>query len=68
MAADRPGVVQLLREGDLKLGSIRFFVIDECDKVLDKSGEAHLGSRPHIVSHVVLGTHTSSLQLWQQQL
>lgn len=26
---------QLAAEGDLKLGSVRHFVIDECDKVLD---------------------------------
>ena len=30
--------VQLLRSKDLSLSSIRFFVIDECDKVLDKTG------------------------------
>jgi len=31
-----PGrVKQLAKEGDLKLGSLRHFVIDECDKVLD---------------------------------
>ena len=33
------GALQLLRNEDLKLGSIRFFVIDECDKVLDKAGK-----------------------------
>lgn len=27
--------LQLAAEGDLKLGSVRHFVIDECDKVLD---------------------------------
>jgi ATP-dependent RNA helicase UAP56/SUB2 len=26
---------QLAKEGDLKLGGVRHFIIDECDKVLD---------------------------------
>ena len=32
-------VAQLVKEGDLKLGSVRHFVVDECDKVLDAMGE-----------------------------
>lgn len=39
----RTAAVQLLRSKDLSLSSIRFFVIDECDKVLDKTG----GHRDH---------------------
>ena len=30
--------MQLLRSKDLSLSTVRFFVIDECDKVLDKTG------------------------------
>jgi hypothetical protein len=33
-------VVQLANEKALKLGSVRHFVIDECDKVLDNVGES----------------------------
>ena len=29
---------QLGKEGKLKLGSVRHFVLDECDKMLDKLG------------------------------
>ena len=32
-------LVQLVKEGNLKLGSVRHFIIDECDKVLDSMGE-----------------------------
>lgn len=32
-------VVQLALEKDLNLKSVKFFVIDECDKVLEKLGE-----------------------------
>jgi hypothetical protein len=38
-----PDNLQLGKEGKLKLGSVRHFVLDECDKMLDKLG-AHLGS------------------------
>lgn len=31
-------VMQLGRNGDLKLGSVRHFILDECDKMLDKLG------------------------------
>ena len=58
--------VQLLREGDLKLGSIRFFVIDECDKVLDKSGEACLAAE--MLCCMSCWEQTSLLHLWEQQL
>ena len=30
--------LQLGKEGKLKLGSVRHFVLDECDKMLDKLG------------------------------
>ena len=30
--------MQLGKEGALKLGSVRHFVLDECDKMLDKTG------------------------------
>jgi hypothetical protein len=30
-----PSSPQLAKEGDLKLGTVRHFVVDECDKVLD---------------------------------
>ena len=36
--------MQLGKEGKLKLGSVRHFVLDECDKMLDKLG-AYLGSQ-----------------------
>lgn len=41
----RFSVVQLALEKDLNLKQIKFFVIDECDKVLEKLGKtvAHLG-------------------------
>ena len=32
-------VLQLALEKDLKLNQVKFFVIDECDKVLEKLGE-----------------------------
>jgi hypothetical protein len=32
-------VLQLALEKDLNLKQIKFFVIDECDKVLEKNGE-----------------------------
>lgn len=35
-------LLQLGKEGKLKLGSVRHFVLDECDKMLDKLG-AYLG-------------------------
>ena len=31
--------MQLVKEGNLKLGSVRHFIIDECDKVLDSMGK-----------------------------
>ena len=30
--------MQLGKEGALQLGSVRHFVLDECDKMLDKTG------------------------------
>lgn len=32
-------LLQLVTEGILKLKQLKFFVIDECDKVLEKHGE-----------------------------
>ena len=32
------GVAQLAKEGALKLSSVRHFILDECDKMLDKMG------------------------------
>lgn len=35
-----PGrVMQLVREGDLKVDKLQYFVLDECDKMLDQKGE-----------------------------
>lgn len=34
----RAWCMQLGKEGALKLGSVRHFVLDECDKMLDKTG------------------------------
>lgn len=35
-----PGrVMQLVREGDLKVDQLQYFVLDECDKMLDQKGE-----------------------------
>lgn len=31
--------LQLGKTGELKLGSVRHFILDECDKMLDKLGE-----------------------------
>lgn len=34
-----PGrVMQLVREGDLKVDKLQYFVLDECDKMLDQKG------------------------------
>ena len=33
--------MQLVKEKDLDLSTVKYFVVDECDKVLDKPGEAH---------------------------
>lgn len=33
--------VQLAKEGALNLKQIRFFVLDECDKMLEKLGKQH---------------------------
>ena len=30
---------QLVREKDLNLKDVKYFIVDECDKVLDKAGE-----------------------------
>lgn len=38
-AASVCAALQLALEKDLKLGQVKFFVIDECDKVLEKLGE-----------------------------
>lgn len=35
-----PGrVMQLVREGDLKVDKLQYFVLDECDKMLDQKGK-----------------------------
>jgi hypothetical protein len=39
--------LQLGKEGKLKLGSVRHFVLDECDKMLDKLG-AHMFDGPRV--------------------
>lgn len=39
-----PGrVMQLVREGDLKVDKLQYFVLDECDKMLDQKGESGVG-------------------------
>ena len=38
-----PGrVMQLVREGDLKVDKLQYFVLDECDKMLDQKGEGEM--------------------------
>lgn len=38
-----PGrVMQLVREGDLKVDKLQYFVLDECDKMLDQKGKSGL--------------------------
>lgn len=37
--------LQLVKEKDLNLRDIRFFVVDECDKVLDKAGAVGFSTR-----------------------
>jgi superfamily II DNA/RNA helicase len=39
---------QLAKEGKLKLGSVRHFVLDECDKMLDKLGAFTYYIRKHL--------------------
>ncbi len=36
-----PAWLQLTKEGSLKLNATRFFVLDECDKMLEKLGGWH---------------------------
>lgn len=39
-----PGrVMQLVREGDLKVDKLQYFVLDECDKMLDQKGKRESG-------------------------
>ena len=41
-------MTQLAKEGALKMDSVRHFILDECDKMLDKMG-AHCGAVDHAV-------------------
>ena len=51
-----PGrVMQLVREGDLKVDKLQYFVLDECDKMLDQKGEFGVGSVCKGLGHVEEG-------------
>lgn len=41
----------LVRDKNLKLGNIRQFILDECDKMLDQVGKNHLGTLNNICSN-----------------
>jgi hypothetical protein len=54
--------LQLGKEGKLKLGSVRHFVLDECDKMLDKLGAQLSVSRVLVVSaYLVVFIHADTL-------
>ena len=38
----------LVRDKKLRLGSVKVFVLDECDKMLDQIGKSHLKLRWHV--------------------
>ena len=60
-----PGrVKQLAKEGDLKLGSLRHFVIDECDKVREirrEDREGKMREKELDDSHVIIAPFSLSL-------
>ena len=44
-----PGrILQLAEEGDLKLGKVKYFILDECDKMLDTLGKYYFHLSPHL--------------------
>lgn len=38
----------LVRDKHLRLGSVKVFVLDECDKMLDQIGKSHMNSRIYV--------------------
>jgi len=40
----------LVRDKHLRLGSVRMFILDECDKMLDQIGKQHLGAIGRIIT------------------
>lgn len=53
--------LQLVRDKDLSLKDVKYFIIDECDKVLDKPGECfhgpikHQCQQPGVLSALISG-------------